>query len=869
MNALYLPRFSFRTAVLLASLLGTACNEGGRTDTRAQAVDDAGFAKASTALCGAQNNRQPFAAGPDRIIGLSEVLRRGGLTLQREFSTPTAPHSATDGRVDDWRGQAPRLGGLAVYDQGEHIYSDFLYDAWGADDGNDVLRYGINEGLQQAYPRVERLDQLFQALGDQFGAPAPAGASSHYGDDADITGPNDLTELRWAADDQGLNFYARFSRLTEDDRPALFILLDLDDSRSPVVPLGLFDTRYDHMLILERDRLRYTHAFFDLFPEDFTALFPMDDSGLRQQWMTQDFTNAVELSLPWSALGGERAELTLAVLSAEGADTDGDGEFDEYYPANLGYRYDVLDDGQTVLPCDPVAGIYNDRAQAFDLYNGNIDGYAITLDVEGMRRGRSQQTGYTGGYYERHFKSDPSISHEDPLLLGFADSSDPFEPYEQTVDQAYGLFLPYDYDPQADYPLTFWLHYQGGMTHSAGAWSPRIVHQHGQEQQNIVVTPRARGSKSWYVGASHQDIWEVFADVAGTAVSGSENLGAAHGFSEQGLARIDPGRVYLSGYSMGGYGTYMMGLMYPDKFAAAYSTSGVHFGDALPGGAHLLDNARNLPIVIHHGSFDELVPIVTILPVASTLDELGYRYRMDTFPGYEHYTHAITDEWAEGTRYLNQFQQSAAPRHITYKVVPELTRTINNNRATLYGAGTRTQFDFNPDGAWWIDDIVLRDDGGCDTRNSTACDDSIFGLVDAVSFAIAAPSYSTQYPLLDSDNGLGLPSTPVYSPGNSTTPYVRQGLDWVVDGEEPLNNGFALSLNNIASLTLYIDDMQFNVQDPIQGDINSDGQTRLRLASSRDALLLHLNGQAISRVQNGFAEVTLPAGQHTLHMRPN
>ncbi|MGB1557025.1 MAG: hypothetical protein ACPHCJ_04510, partial [Oceanococcaceae bacterium] len=798
----------------------SACN-GGRGPESVLAQDRQAFPPSETAVCGAENNRSSFAAGPDRLPGLSEVQRRGGLSVLAESSAQPSAHSSSDASVDDWIGTAPKLGGLAVYDQGEHIYSDFLYDAWGADDGADVQRYGINEGLQQLYPRVERMDQLFQALGDQFGAPAPVGASSHYGDATDIRGPNDLTELRWAADAQGLHFYARLSRLTESDQPTIAVLFDLDpEQRAELPQFGLSDTRYDRLLLIETQGLRVL---------DLVAGQELPVDGLRWQWLPQDFVNAVEVDIPWSMIGGERSTLWLGALSAVAVESDGNGQGQRYQIANLGYRYDALDQGQTILPCDPVAGIYNERAQAFDLYQGQIDGYAIGLDLAGLQAGRTQQVQPTGGYYERAFLSHPSISHEDPEALGYADSSDPFEPYEQTVDQAYGLYLPEGFDPEESYPLTFWLHYQGGMTHSAGAWSPRIVHQHGRDNGSIVVTPRARGSKSWYVGASHQDIWEVFADIAGAEFTRGTGLPADHGFAAEGLARVDADRVYLSGYSMGGYGTYMFGLLYPDFFAAAYSTSGVHFGSALPGGSHLLDNARHLPIVIHHGAIDELVPWVSIFPVATTLNQLGYRHRMDTFPGYEHYTHAITDEWAEGTRYLAQFQREARPRHITYKLVPELVRTINNNRSTLYGAGSRTQFAFNPDGAWWVDDMRLREDGGCDMQGTAACDGSLYGRVDAQSLALPGPMYTTLPPLVDLDNGLGLPSTPVASPGNSASPYVRQGLDWQIEGSLPTENRLLLSLENLGSLSVDAQAAGLDFAVEALAEVDSDGPVQLRL----------------------------------------
>lgn len=852
-------RFRECGVLLCVAVVVSAC-QGGRVAESAAPVagTSALFVAHQTAECGAANNIGAFAAGPDRLPGLSEVQRRGGLRVLEEFRAPTEQPSARDGHVHDWQGQAPRLGGLAVYDRGEHIYSDFLFDAWGADDGQDALRYGINEGLQQLYPRVERLDQLFQALGDQFGLPAPLGASSHYGDATDIRGPRDFTELRWAAGARGLSFYARLSRFTEDDQPVIAILFDLDpDVRADAPQLGLSDTRYDRLLLVQRDRAELV---------DLPSGVLLASDALSLQWFPEDFTNALELEIPWALLDGERDSVWLTVLSAQTDEDASDNDAATYIPANLAYRYDALDDGRSVVPCDPVAGIYNERAQAFDLYNGTIDGYAVALDVVGMRLGRSQRWQPTGGYYERIFQSHPSISHEDPLALGYADESDPFEPYEQTLEQPYGLYLPQNYDPQASYPLTLWLHYQGGMVHSAGAWSPRIVHQHGADNDSVVVTPRGRGSKSWYQGASHQDIWEVFADVAGTTLTGARGLPQDHAFAAEGLARIDRDRVYLSGYSMGGYGTYMFGLMYPDLFAAAYSTSGVHFGSALPGGAHLLENARHLPIVIHHGLIDELVPWVSIEPVALTLNQLGYRHRMDTLPAYEHYTQAITDEWAEGTRYLAAFKRNPSPRQVTYKIVPELVRTINNNRATLYGAGTRTQFDFRPDGAWWVDDIRVRDDAGCDVQAPAPCDDSVYALVDAVSLALPATLYSTAPPLLDSDNGLGLPSTPVVSPGNSVSPYLRQGLDWIDEQAAELQNRFELTLTNVAALNLDIEAMRLNLPQLAQGQVTTDGAVRLGLRGVPRTAQVRLNGQSTGQWASSLWLVDVPAGEHTLEI---
>ena len=64
-----------------------------------------------------------------------------------------------------------------------------------------------------------------------------------------------------------------------------------------------------------------------------------------------------------------------------------------------------------------------------------------------------------------------------------------------------------------------------------------------------------RGPDGWYTDEAEVDFFEVWGDLA------------RH-------FRLDPGVVALSGYSMGGYGTYKLGLQWPDLFGAAFTTVG-------------------------------------------------------------------------------------------------------------------------------------------------------------------------------------------------------------------------------------------------------------------------------------------------------
>ena len=77
---------------------------------------------------------------------------------------------------------------------------------------------------------------------------------------------------------------------------------------------------------------------------------------------------------------------------------------------------------------------------------------------------------------------------------------------------------------------------------------------------------------------------------------------------------IDPDRVVLIGYSMGGFGTWNIGLRYHELFAgAAPMAGGISRQEYMLGydarSRHLLGNARQLPLWILHGDQDEVVPV--------------------------------------------------------------------------------------------------------------------------------------------------------------------------------------------------------------------------------------------------------------------
>jgi len=126
---------------------------------------------------------------------------------------------------------------------------------------------------------------------------------------------------------------------------------------------------------------------------------------------------------------------------------------------------------------------------------------------------------------------------------------------------------------------------------------------------------------------------------------------------------IDENRVYLIGHSMGGHGTWHVGLTHPDLFAAIAPSAGwttiqlyapfflqksylfaepdqikyrdmVMREDVTP---LFLENARNLPAYILHGGADDNVPPIQGRLMSKYLNDLGYKYIYDEVPGQGHW----------------------------------------------------------------------------------------------------------------------------------------------------------------------------------------------------------------------------------------
>ncbi len=134
--------------------------------------------------------------------------------------------------------------------------------------------------------------------------------------------------------------------------------------------------------------------------------------------------------------------------------------------------------------------------------------------------------------------------------------------------------------------------------------------------------------------------------------------------------RGDPDRVYLTGVSMGGYGTFELALAYPSRFAALVPVCGGllppprHPGlrvAAIPAGesdpyTYVASRLTALPVWLFHGEDDGSVPVTESRQLAAALEKAGAPVRYTEYPGVGHgswdpaYAEPGLWEWLFGER---------------------------------------------------------------------------------------------------------------------------------------------------------------------------------------------------------------------------
>ncbi len=94
---------------------------------------------------------------------------------------------------------------------------------------------------------------------------------------------------------------------------------------------------------------------------------------------------------------------------------------------------------------------------------------------------------------------------------------------------------------------------------------------------------------------------------------------------------VDASRVYLTGHSMGGFGTWYLAYKHPEKFAAIAPMSAPMVI------TRWASRLKEMPIWAFHGEKDELVPVSDTQDLVHALTALGNDVRLTILPNRDHY----------------------------------------------------------------------------------------------------------------------------------------------------------------------------------------------------------------------------------------
>lgn len=184
----------------------------------------------------------------------------------------------------------------------------------------------------------------------------------------------------------------------------------------------------------------------------------------------------------------------------------------------------------------------------------------------------------------------------------------------------YLLYTPRGYDPdeQRQWPLILFLHGAGQRGEDLAAVKkhgiPRIAEE--GDLPFVVISPQCPRNTWW---PEHAD----------TLMSLVDSIVASH--------RVDASRIYVTGLSMGGYGTWHMGVCYPERFAAlAPICGGGLWAHGFPERAAAL---KNVPVWAFHGALDQTVPLQASQELVNVLQAAGGDVRLTV------YSDAAHDAW--------------------------------------------------------------------------------------------------------------------------------------------------------------------------------------------------------------------------------
>jgi len=173
----------------------------------------------------------------------------------------------------------------------------------------------------------------------------------------------------------------------------------------------------------------------------------------------------------------------------------------------------------------------------------------------------------------------------------------------------YHLYLPPQYDGQDRWPLLLFLHGSGERGNDlelVKVHGPPKLIAAGKEFPFIVVSPQCPRFQRWETAQLAALLDQV-----------------------ERTCKVDPDRVYVTGLSLGGFGTWQLAANYPDRFAAIAPICG---GGEKEAAAVI----SQVPVWAFHGAQDKAVPLKASEEMIAALRQAGAEPKLTVYPDAGH-----------------------------------------------------------------------------------------------------------------------------------------------------------------------------------------------------------------------------------------
>lgn len=205
---------------------------------------------------------------------------------------------------------------------------------------------------------------------------------------------------------------------------------------------------------------------------------------------------------------------------------------------------------------------------------------------------------------------------DDKPQTGFIDKT--FKNADGTASP-YVVFVPKSYDGTKEYPIILFLHGAGETKNPKAKKEGKMPVEVGigpaiktreKDFPFIVVIPRAEGF-GW--GADTANARRALAMLDATMKE----------------YKVDPKRQYLTGLSMGGFGTWSIAAAHPKRWAAIAPVCG-------GGNPKDAEKIKDVPTWVFHGDADPAVPVQRSRDMVEALKKAGGKPKYDEYPGVGH-----------------------------------------------------------------------------------------------------------------------------------------------------------------------------------------------------------------------------------------